>query len=68
MAKKPRPEIVSPLCRRTEAIALVQGEGMLRRMEERGWLKAVARRAGYCAFKREDVLAAVARILAGELP
>jgi len=60
--------VVSPLCRRTEAIKLIGGEGMLRRCEEHRWLKARARSPGYVVYRREDVLAVIARIDSGELP
>lgn len=58
----------SPLCRRSEAIKLLRGEGMLRRCETAGWLTARARSPGYVVYRREDVLAVLARIDSGELP
>jgi hypothetical protein len=58
----------SPLMRRAEAIRMLRGEGMLRRCERSGWLAARARSPGYVVYRREDVLAVVARIDSGELP
>jgi hypothetical protein len=63
-----RPEVTSPICRRTEAIRLVGGEGMFRRMEAAEWFQAKVRTPGYTAYLREDILAALARLLAGEVP
>jgi hypothetical protein len=58
----------SPFCRRAEAIRLIRGEGMLRRCEKAGWLKARVRSPGYVVYRREDVMATIARIDAGEVP
>lgn len=59
---------MSPLCRRSETIKLLRGEGMLRRCESAGWLVARARGAGYVVYRRQDVMAVLARIDSGELP
>lgn len=63
-----RPEVIGPFCRRSETIKLLGGEGMLRRCERAGWLIARARGAGYVVYRREDVMAVLARIDSGELP
>lgn len=63
-----RPQVIAPFYRRSETITLVGGEGMLRRLEAAKWLTARARGAGYVVFRREDVMAVIARIDAGELP
>jgi hypothetical protein len=60
--------IVSPLIRRMDAIELVAGEGMLQRMEKAGWISARVRQRNYVVYRREDILAAVARLDAGEYP
>jgi hypothetical protein len=41
---------------------------MLLRCEKAGWLKARIRRAKYVVYRREDVLAVISRIDAGEYP
>jgi len=66
--RKPRPLVVSPLCRRAEAIILVGGEAMLGHLERAGWLKRAAGRPGYVVFLRSDVNGCIARIASGELP
>jgi len=60
--------LVSPFLRRSEVIKLLCGEGMLLRCEKAGWLQARLRRASYVVYRREDVMAVLARIDAGEFP
>ena len=63
-----KPEFDGPLIRRSHVIKLLAGEGMLKRCEKAGWLKARVRRRKYVVYRRDDVLACIARIDAGEYP
>jgi len=69
--RKPNPRkniVTSPFFRRSEVIKLLCGEGMVLRCEKAGWLKARVRRAKYVIYRREDVMAILARLDAGEYP
>lgn len=59
-----RPQII----RQRDVIKAVQSEGIFRRLVAGGWLVPCVAEKKYKAFRRADVDAAVARILAGEMP
>jgi hypothetical protein len=58
----------APLYRRKLVIKVLAGEGMLKRCEAAGWLEAKVREPKYVVYARDDVLAVVARLAAGESP
>jgi hypothetical protein len=69
VAGKPgRTKVESPFFRREEVIGLLRSEGILRRMEFAGWLTAKVRRPKYVIYLKNDVLAALARLEAGDYP
>jgi len=61
-------ELEAPLYRRNLVITLLAGEGVLKKCEQAGWLAPTVRKRKYVVYRREDVLAVIGRINAGEYP
>jgi hypothetical protein len=65
---KPNPASNSDLIRHAEAVQLLCGRGVLDRCKRAGWIRAVVRQKRLTLYRRVDVLAAVEKLLAGDLP
>jgi hypothetical protein len=66
--QKSKPVITSDLIRHGEAVDVLGSRGILQRCIKAGWITAVVKRKRLTLYKRNDVLAAVEKIAAGDLP
>ena len=60
--------LVSPFFRQKEVAELLRGDALRNRAEKAGWLSPVVRAKKLVLYRRDEVLAVIARLEAGELP